>query len=166
MILEKSVVFMAILIGSTAIPIPQDCNVCSLSTIESIADKMIRYRLPTNTIPYHYTICIEPDMSDENFTWTGESSIDINIVEATTNVTMHAYANLLINEDFTELINANGITIKPIEHIRDDELEFLRLRFEHEIPIGNYTIKLKYEGEDTRDIVGFYKASLNSKVTS
>lgn len=155
---EACVALLITLVASTA-SIPVVGRDEPPNPAESREDMMARYRLPNNTIPRLYTITIEPNMDEKNFTWIGETSISVEVLKATPVLTLHAYKNLLIDENSTRLVDTNGTIFKPIEQSRNDEVEFLRVRFDHEIPIGNYSVDFKYIGEDVGNIVGFYKAA-------
>src|SRR5437660_3441581 len=63
-------------------------------------------RLPQNVIPNHYAITITPDLTAE--TYRGDESIDVDVTEPITSITMHA-----IDLDFRDVqVSAAGRNLR------------------------------------------------------
>ena len=61
------------------------------------------YRLPRNVLPRHYDITLEPDLEVASF--KGSVAIDIEVVEATSVITLNA----IELEIHTAVVRCNGI---------------------------------------------------------
>ncbi|EFN60933.1 hypothetical protein EAG_07271, partial [Camponotus floridanus] len=69
---------------------------------DSNNDSAINYRLPDHAVPIHYSIKLIPYIEEENFTFDGESNINIIIRHVTQNLHLHVL-DLTINETRTSL---------------------------------------------------------------
>ncbi|XP_043289619.1 uncharacterized protein [Venturia canescens] len=160
MLTQKIVFVLPLLIVLTgSIPVFENGANNTNETLETREEMMTRYRLPNNSVPRLYRIKIEPNMEDETLTWAGESNIDLEVLTVTKIITLHAYENLVINENFTNVVVSTGEKYEPIEHVRDSEVEFLNIVFDQDIPVGNHTLNIKYHGTDPEEFTGFYKSA-------
>ncbi|XP_011304152.1 membrane alanyl aminopeptidase [Fopius arisanus] len=121
--------------------------------------KVIGYRLPTNTAPRLYILKLEPHIDDKLFTFDGTSSTVFEVLDPTSSVTLHAAASMKIDETYTNLVHSNGTEEKPVSQKYNSNLQFFNLRFSNELRLGNYTLKLKWKGDDSTWLRGFYRAS-------
>lgn len=137
-----------------------DKNAEALSTETN--DK-IHYRLPKNIIPVSYDIALIPHIVENNFTYDGNVSIIIKVLNETSNITLHAHEGLKIIEMATNL-SSNGTIIKPKSHNRVNATDFLTLQFDNKIQPGNYTLKFTFIGNISREPIGIYRSSyINDK---
>lgn len=109
-----------------------------------------KYRLPDDTIPTHYNIKFDL----HNSTFGGETEVYLKVRRSTSTVVLHS-KNLTIDEVTTNIRKDNN-TIKPKEHIYDDETEMLRLRFEGPLEPGAYILKFKFTGALADDHCGLF----------
>lgn len=114
----------------------------------------VNNRLPNDTRPVNYKLKFEPHLIGNNFTFDGEAEIRIQISRVTNNVTLHS-KNLNIIEEETFLIG-NNQTLAPNCHIYVEEGEFLILNFDSELPLGIFTMRLKFHGEMNNKPRGFF----------
>lgn len=113
------------------------------------------YRLPLVAYPVHYDLTVEPNFT--NFSFKGETSINLKIVEETDNITLHAN-NLTITTEGVRFGNAEG-NIKVIDLVYTSRTQFLTIVLEREVTKGYYVLNISYEGYLDNNNKGFYRAS-------
>lgn len=118
----------------------------------------INYRLPDNVAPMHYNIKIIPYIEEGNFTFDGESTINITIRHITQNLSLHTL-ELTIDEAATSLFDNDGIVYTPATYNYDFITHILVLNFDDELLPGNYTLKMRYVGILHDDLQGFFRIS-------
>lgn len=131
-----------------------DKNVEAL-TIDDTTD----YRLPNKTIPISYDIKLIPHIIENNFTYNGNITIDIKVVNETSSIILHAHEGLEIIETSTYLIYSNGTIIKPKCHERINTTDFLKIYFDHKIQPGYYKLKFLFIGSISKEPIGIYRSS-------
>ncbi|XP_011060916.1 PREDICTED: aminopeptidase M1-like [Acromyrmex echinatior] len=86
------------------------------------------------------------NLEEDNFTFHGESNIEIEIRYASlNNISLHS-KELELNEMATTLINVNGTVYKPTEHSHDNKTDILTLNFKNALSPGFYTLNMKFAG--------------------
>lgn len=138
----------------------------STSTIASVESTIIKdVRLPRSISPLSYDLVIVPNLTTENFTFEGDVAIKILITKTCKNITLHSWT-LKIQRDFTQIkmLNDNGeIMDGDIEVTNQsfvDGKQFLVIETKQELERGNeYLLKLKFLGQITDNLQGFYKSS-------
>jgi aminopeptidase N len=114
-----------------------------------------RVLLPTACVPTHYALVIEPDHSTLEF--TVEETIEVDVVEATTSVTLHS------KEIHVRSVVFKGKGAAPVE-IKATEISYnltavtVKFEFESALPVGAGAIEIKYTGILNGDMSGFYKS--------
>ncbi|EFN62042.1 Puromycin-sensitive aminopeptidase, partial [Camponotus floridanus] len=116
------------------------------------------YRLPANVVPVHYNIKLIPYIVEDNFTFEGESNINITIRHVTQTLSLHVL-ELTINETETSLFDNNGIIYTPAMYNYDNITQILVLNFNDELSPGNYILKMRYVGILHNDLQGFFISS-------
>ncbi|XP_015517541.2 uncharacterized protein LOC107222622 [Neodiprion lecontei] len=116
------------------------------------------YRLPNNTAPLQYNITLVPYIVVGNFTFDGTVDILLQVLEATSTITLHTNA-LTYNESLTKLVNQNGSSINVTSHTYDTAEQFLIIGVASQLSIGNYTLSFTYVGVLDSDMYGFYRSS-------
>nr|XP_012230688.1 PREDICTED: aminopeptidase N-like [Linepithema humile] len=117
------------------------------------------YRLPKHVVPTHYNIKLIPHIVEGNFTFNGETSIDIEVHKMTNSIALHTVL-LTIDESLTRLTGGNGNAVDnyiPRQHDYNNETNILTIQFEELLYPGTYTLYLKYVGV-LIDYNGFYKS--------
>lgn len=140
------------LIFAATVTLPVDKNSSNDSHI------VINYRLPDNVAPVYYNIKLIPYIKEGNFTFDGESSINITIYRVTQNLSLHAL-ELTIDEAATSLLDNDGIVYTPATYNYDNITQILVLHFDDELSPGNYTLKMRYVGILNNDLEGFFRIS-------
>ncbi|KYM93558.1 Aminopeptidase N [Cyphomyrmex costatus] len=103
------------------------------------------HRLPNNTIPVHYNIYLTLHLKEGNFTFYGESNVNIEIRFASSQISLHS-KELEINETATTLVNDKGTVYKPMEYTYNNATNILILHFDHELSPSFYTLNMRFTG--------------------
>ena len=110
------------------------------------------YRLPSNVRPTAYRLTLTPDL--ENFTFTGQASIDLQVSESTGRVLLNAAELEItaahITDGYGGALPASGILL-------DEERERASLTFPREIATGRATLSLEFTGILNDQLRGFYR---------
>ena len=130
------------------------------ATVEEKAEKdtTVLTTLPKVTVPISYEIELNPELVEGDSVFHGESKIAVKIIKQTPTITLHS-RSLVIDEEYTSLISAQGFTRKAKKHSYEEKTNFLIITFDQPITIGNYTLNLKYTGNLTNETKGIYKNS-------
>ncbi|XP_025268252.1 aminopeptidase N isoform X2 [Camponotus floridanus] len=153
MAIWKLLINLGLLYITTAISVDKDSN----------NDSAINYRLPDHVVPIHYNIKLIPYIVKDNFTFDGESNINITIRRVTQNLHLHVL-DLTINEAETLLFDNNGIIYTPAMYNYDNITQILVLHFNDKLSPGNYTLKMRYVGIIHKNTRGFFISSyINDK---
>lgn len=118
---------------------------------------MISYRLPNDTKPETYNISLRTGISEGEFDYDGFISINILVVNATREVTIHT-RRLKIKS--IRLNNANGVgTIDLSPWRTNEETDFLIIptKLEELLPGSRYRLDIKFGGELRWHSSGFYR---------
>lgn len=132
------------------------------------ADANVGLRLPRSIKPISYDIQLIPYLFEDNFTFSGDVKIQINVTEACTNITLHAVA-ININENDVNvrlLADLNGARNKeePTLGIRRqyfvESKQFFVIEMAKDLQLGNlYEVHIKYTGVLNDLLQGFYRSS-------
>eukprot|EP01130_Rhizamoeba_saxonica_P008191 TRINITY_DN3310_c1_g1_i1.p1 TRINITY_DN3310_c1_g1~~TRINITY_DN3310_c1_g1_i1.p1 ORF type:complete len:870 (+),score=221.39 TRINITY_DN3310_c1_g1_i1:38-2611(+) len=115
-----------------------------------------RELLPKNVKPITYNLEITP--SFEDFTFTGQLSIQVEILEPTDCVVLNVL-DITFNE--VSLVTANETTLEAtvqatIEQTEKEQIEF---HFEQVLETGEATLVISYNGELNDKLCGFYRST-------
>lgn len=159
-IIKVTIIFFIILISTIVILTTAQDEKIYMSLLLA---KVMGMRLPNDTIPRFYSLQLDPHLDAENFTFDGTSSTVFEVIYPTRDVTLHASSLLEIDKTYTRLVYNNGTNWKPISQRRNPLLQFFNIRFAHELPVGKYTIKLKWSGQGSPYTRGFYRSTVSSE---
>ncbi|CAH0714298.1 unnamed protein product, partial [Brenthis ino] len=113
-------------------------------------------RLSSLVCPRHYQLYLKPNL--ETGLFHGEVKIDINVKEDKQFLALHT--------KFLDINNVklckNDVEISVSKYLEVKSLEQLLIQFD-KITSGNYQLKIKFSGNLTRNIVGFYLSHLKNK---
>lgn len=127
----------------------------------------VQYFLPRHIRPLRYDLTIKfPNEIAESF--TGQSSIEIEILESSRNITLHSQ-NLVIK--FCVLKDKNSLHTNDIQinsFFLNKTLNFLIIQLASDIARGNYSLTIDYDGRTGDSLRGLYRSyhlnELNEKV--
>ena len=109
--------------------------------------------LPSNVKPTRYTLTLEPDLTD--FTFSGEEAVDIEILEATDEITLNS-AEIDIMQ--CRLSAGGGEALEPSDISFDAEGETATFRFDERIAAGPARLEIMFTGELNDRLRGFYRS--------
>lgn len=107
-----------------------------------------RETLPQGVAPKHYSLYLEPDLT--NFKYTGKVEIDIRITESTNTITLNS-SSLIIKS-----ASVNSIDAIKIEETEENSQ--LKLTFDDSFQPGTQALSLEFEGELNDKMRGFYRS--------
>ena len=110
------------------------------------------YRLSDNVRPTAYRLTLTPDL--ENFTFSGQVAIDIDVGEPTGRVQLNAaeleIASATVIDEYGVAIPASGIVL-------DEKRERASLTFPRAIGAGTATLSMEFSGILNDQLRGFYR---------
>lgn len=116
-------------------------------------DKSHRVLLPSDLVPEHYDLTLEPDL--ERFTFEGSVKITCDVQVATDKVSVHAHDLLLSTAQFTPHgaapLKADEITLKA-------KAKTATIGFDEVLPVGKGVLEIKFRGILNDQMAGFYRS--------
>ncbi|KAL7727697.1 hypothetical protein ACLKA6_008036 [Drosophila palustris] len=148
---------------------PQDVNLVQLETkeyqrfssIETRADDNSEdnYRLPNNTVPVSYNVELWTDVHNGTREFKGIVKIDLQVIEATNTITLHARQTDNFTASIVSKDTANSNSI-PLTVTYESKREFLLLTSTSNFAANtNWTLTIEYTGFLRTDQGGFYISS-------
>ena len=113
--------------------------------------------LPETARPSKYRIKLQPDL--ENFTFDGEQSVDLLILEATSTIVL----NSIDLEISNTTLHANGTTLTSKSVTIDKDAETATLDFGETIQPGDARLEMVFTGELNDKLMGFYRSEYTSQ---
>lgn len=131
-------------------------------------DDILNLRLPRSVVPIRYDIKLIPFLFSNNFTFNGEVKIDVNVTENCKNITLHATALKIRDDDVRvrrSTVNGSTEQSPPLEIKSQyfvDARQFYVIEFNDMLQNGShYTVEIKYTGILNDLLQGFYRSSYN-----
>lgn len=123
-----------------------------------IDDDDLNYRLPNDSIPIRYDLWLKTDVDRDIFEFEGRVIIEVQIVEATSRITLH-YRQIEIVE--INLLNDDeSVATSNLEFSQDSTLEFLYITLPTIRQVDEVLyVDISYTGILRTDGTGFYRAS-------
>ena len=113
--------------------------------------------LPETARPSKYRIKLQPDL--KNFTFDGEQSVDLLILEATSTIVL----NSIDLEISKTTLHANGTTLTSKSVTIDKDAETATLDFGETIQPGDARLEMVFTGELNDKLIGFYRSEYTSQ---
>ena len=110
------------------------------------------YVLPQAVRPTKYTLKIQPDL--EQFTFTGEESVSIEVVEATSQIVLNSIELKVQSADLA----MNGVASSAGNINYDPAKETVTIEFEQQIQPGQGVLNLAFTGVLNDKLRGFYRS--------
>ena len=108
--------------------------------------------LPTSVLPRKYTITLKPDLT--NFTFDGSESVDVSVVEATSEIVLNAI-DLQIS---SASLRQNGASTAADSITFDEGRQTATLGFPSAIATGDATLDISFTGILNDRLHGFYRS--------
>ncbi|TRY69463.1 hypothetical protein TCAL_04682 [Tigriopus californicus] len=113
-------------------------------------------RLPTHLKPVNYQISLTPFMIPGNFTVSGYISIVVDVLESSTNVTLHT-KDILVKEVVVGQVLGYKYPIDRIELV--EELDFFVIHLQEPLKIGEqHVIRMRFISKLSDGLHGFYRS--------
>mmetsp|Transcript_66812 Transcript_66812/g.118290 ORF Transcript_66812/g.118290 Transcript_66812/m.118290 type:complete len:881 (-) Transcript_66812:54-2696(-) len=112
-----------------------------------------RVLLPSDVVPEHYDLTLEPDL--ERFTFEGIVKITCDVQVATDKVSLHAHELVLSSADFTP---AGGAVMKADEITLKAKAKTATVGFDDVLPVGKGVLVIKFRGILNDQMAGFYRS--------
>ncbi|MCH8297660.1 MAG: M1 family metallopeptidase [Chloroflexi bacterium] len=113
--------------------------------------------LPETTRPSKYRITLQPDL--HNFTFKGEQSVDLQILEPTSTIVLNS-VELKIS---SATLHLNGAALSSRSITLDEEAQTATLDFGDTIQPGDARLEMVFTGELNDKLVGFYRSEYTSQ---
>ena len=113
----------------------------------------VENRLPTHVRPRAYGLTLTPDFVQ--FTFQGEASIAIDVVEPTASITLHA---LELDISGCDVTLAGGAVLSAAHIAMDEKAETATFSFGQALPAGDATLDLRFAGTLNDQLRGFYRS--------
>jgi len=113
--------------------------------------------LPETARPSKYRIRLQPDLT--NFTFDGEQSVDIQVLEPTSSIVMNSI-DLKIEK---ATLHAMGTTLTTRAVNFDKEAETVSLEFGETVQPGDARLEMAFTGELNDKLMGFYRSEYTSQ---
>lgn len=104
--------------------------------------------------PTHYTLDLRPDIA--NFNFSGDVQIEINVLQPTLCILLHA-EDLLVRD--ISLANDMLAPISVHSVMQDNVTNVMKIGLQEKLRVGrNYVLKMSFSGEIRNDLRGFYRS--------
>ncbi|MBM10819.1 MAG: aminopeptidase [Chloroflexi bacterium] len=113
--------------------------------------------LPETTLPSKYRITLQPNLDD--FTFKGEQSIDLKVLEETSTIVLNA----MELEIASATLHANGTTLTTKSVSMDSESQTATLDFGETIQPGDGRLEMSFTGILNDKLLGFYRSEYTSQ---
>mmetsp|Transcript_50293 Transcript_50293/g.145843 ORF Transcript_50293/g.145843 Transcript_50293/m.145843 type:complete len:890 (-) Transcript_50293:64-2733(-) len=117
-------------------------------------DKSYRVLLPSDVVPEHYDLTLEPDL--ERFTFDGVVKITCDVQVATEKVVVHAKELLISSAQFTA--EGSDSPMQACEIMMKVKDMTASLGFEEVLPVGKGVLEIKFRGFLNDQMAGFYRS--------
>ncbi|XP_023209417.1 aminopeptidase N-like [Centruroides sculpturatus] len=116
-------------------------------------EEPLHFRLPSDLVPEYYVLHIHPRLTDDNFTFVGNVTINVVCASSTTRVILHAKDLDISDTKITE--SDSRVSIKNTKFDVDNEFFIIntkqQLKKDH-----RYQIEMVFSGHLRNDSKGFY----------
>jgi puromycin-sensitive aminopeptidase len=112
------------------------------------------YRLPRTVIPSRYVLTLAPDLASASF--TGTEVVDLQVVEATTEVVLNAI-DLELSD--VAMFDGSGARVSSVAIEYDAESQRATLLFDEQLNPGAWELHVAFSGILNDDLQGFYRST-------
>lgn len=112
------------------------------------------FLLPRDVEPTSYNICLSPDL--QNFTFTGEEGISVEIKNPVSRITLHSVGLGITN---VQLLPDDQEDLEPEKISFDEKKETVTFDFGRPLKKGMATLMIDFTGELNDKLHGFYRTS-------
>ena len=109
--------------------------------------------LPPGVKPTGYRLVLKPDLED--FTFEGSETVEIDVIEPTTSITLNA---IELDIRSCVLTTDGGESKSPLSTTLDEKAETATFQFAERIPAGRASLEIDFTGELNDRLRGFYRS--------
>lgn len=113
-----------------------------------------RELLPTNVIPKHYDVTLEPDL--EKFIFKGTVLIDFDVQEDSKSISLHTHE---IEIHSAEIKSGKDVVTSSSAISYDKSKQVSKIELQSSIPKGKAQLEIKYTGQLNDQMAGFYRST-------
>jgi puromycin-sensitive aminopeptidase len=115
------------------------------------------YRLARTVVPSAYRIFLTPDLDAATF--AGRVEIDVDVVESTSQITLHA-----LDLDLgAASLSTHSVTRRSSETLFDETYQTATFVFDDALPTGAATLEIAFTGVLNDLLVGFYRSTFTGE---
>ncbi|KAK4205326.1 putative mitochondrial aminopeptidase 2 precursor [Triangularia verruculosa] len=131
------------------------CRTHAQADVASGVNVSPRELLPTNVIPKHYHVTLEPNFS--NFTFDGTVVIDLDVAEDSKSISLHT----LELDVHSATVSSGGQTVSSSPKITyNEDTQVTTLDFDNAVSKGNKAqLEIKFTGQLNDKMAGFYRST-------
>ncbi|KAI1749357.1 peptidase family M1-domain-containing protein [Xylaria castorea] len=116
--------------------------------------KACRELLPTNVIPRHYDVTLEPDL--KKFTFEGKVVIDFDVQEETRSISLHT---IEIDIHSAHIKSGDTIVTSSSAITYDESTQVSKIELKDAVPKGKTQLEIKFTGQLNDSMAGFYRST-------
>ncbi|RYP54332.1 hypothetical protein DL768_000906 [Monosporascus sp. mg162] len=113
-----------------------------------------RELLPTNVIPTHYDVTLEPDF--EKFTFQGKVLIDFDVQEDSKSISLHTHE---IEIQSANIKSGDDIAVKSSAITYDESKQVTKIELQSSVPKGKTQLEIRFTGQLNDQMAGFYRST-------
>ncbi|KAK7752709.1 Aminopeptidase 2 mitochondrial [Diatrype stigma] len=113
-----------------------------------------RELLPTNVIPKHYDVTLEPDF--QNFTFQGKVLIDFDVQEESKSISLHTHE---VTIHSANIKSGDTVTVSSSAITYDEAKQVSKIELQSSIPKGKTQLEIKFTGQLNDQMAGFYRST-------
>ncbi|KAI0424924.1 peptidase family M1-domain-containing protein [Xylaria sp. FL1042] len=115
---------------------------------------MGRELLPTNVIPRHYDVTLEPDF--KKFTFEGKVVIDFDVQEESKSISLHT---IEIDIHSAHIKSGDTIVTSSSAITYDESTQVSKIDLKDAVPKGKTQLEIKFTGQLNDSMAGFYRST-------
>ncbi|KAI0113996.1 peptidase family M1-domain-containing protein [Nemania sp. FL0031] len=115
---------------------------------------MGRELLPTNVIPTHYDVTLEPDF--QKFTFEGKVVIDFDVQEDTKSISLHT---IEIDIHSAHIKSGDAVVTSSSAITYDEATQVSKIDLKDAVPKGKTQLEIKFTGQLNDSMAGFYRST-------
>ncbi|KAI0483133.1 peptidase family M1-domain-containing protein [Xylariaceae sp. FL0804] len=113
-----------------------------------------RELLPTNVIPTHYDVTLEPDF--DKFTFEGKVLIDFDVKEESKSISLHT---LEIDIHSVHVKSGESVVTSSSAITYDKSKQVAKIELKDAVPQGKTQLEVKFTGQLNDSMAGFYRST-------
>lgn len=113
-----------------------------------------RELLPTNVVPRHYDVTLEPNF--ETFTFEGKVVIDFDVREESQSISLHT---IEIDIHSAQVKSGDAVVTSSAAIAYDEAKQISKIDLKDAIPKGKAQLEIKFTGQLNDSMAGFYRST-------